>query len=458
MTSRFGRAVRSCRGTLLSLPCQIALGLGIASGVGSASMLPAELQCEYRVEPLGVDSPGPRLGWVLRPVDPAARGLTQTAYRILVASSPELLGKDRGDLWDSGKVASDRTNAVAYAGKPLRSNQAVVWKVRVWDGADTPCPWSAPASWTAGVFGPADWHAKWISAPESLKGNDNSTVLVRHEFAAKPGLKRATVNVCGLGQYEMTLNGGNVTKDVFTPGWTEYTKTCLYDTYDVTGLLREGKNAVGLLLGNGMYRVAKGGRYAKFQRSFGRLQAIAQIHLEYSDGTTDVVGTDERWRAGPSPMTFSSVYGGEDWDARLEQKGWDRADFDGSKWSPVDTLAGPGGALKGVGRGAPPVRAFEVHRPVGEKSVKPNVAIYDLGQNASHVTRFTVSGPAGSAVRVTPSELLTETGVLFRNNYNGRAFSQYTLTGTGKETYTAKFYYCGCRYLQVECLPADGGS
>ena len=120
---------------------------------------------------------------------------------------------------------------------------------------------------------------RWITAPASIKGNDNSTAVLRGEFSAKPGVKRATVNICGLGQYEMNLNGSNVTADLLTPGWTEYNKTCLYDTYDVTPLIHEGSNAVGILLGNGMYRVAKGGRYAKFERNIGPLQVLSLIHI-----------------------------------------------------------------------------------------------------------------------------------------------------------------------------------
>jgi hypothetical protein len=307
-----------------------------------------------------------------------------------------------------------------------------------------------------GVLAPTDWPARWVTAPESVKGEVNGTLLLRRDFAAKAGLKRATLNICGLGQYEVSFNGRAVTADVLTPGWTDFAKTCLYDTYDVTALLHEGPNAIGVLLGNGMYRVAKGGRYAKFERSFGPLQVMARIRLEYADGSVAFVGTDEQWRVGVSPMTFSSIYGGEDWDARLEQQGWDRAGFDAAKWLPVAFSPGPGGVLKGTSRSAPPVRTYGAHAPISRKEIQPGVFIYDLGQVAAHLTRFTVHGPAGSMVRVTPSELLNPDGAIFKNSYNGRAWNQYVLAGTGSETYTARFHYSGNRYLQVECLPAAG--
>jgi len=434
------------------------LCLAHADAATATALTPANLQCDYFENPRGIDSAQPRLDWVLQANDPTARGLAQSAYQILVASSSALLAQDKGDLWDSGKIMSDQMNQIIYAGQSLQSDEAVWWKVRVWDGAGNVSDWSSPAQWTMGVLNQADWGAKWITAPASLSGNNDSTFLLRCEFATKTGLKRATVNICGLGQYEMHLNGNNVTVDVLTPGWTEYTKTCLYDTYDVTSLVHDGPNAVGILLGNGMYRVAKGGRYAKFEKSFGPLQAIVRIRLEYQDGSVNIIGTDEHWHAGTSPMTFSSVYGGEDWDARMEQKGWDQAGFDETKWSLAEVSNGPGGELRGISRSAPPIRTFETQAAVSHHEIKPGVTIYDLGQAASHLTQFTVHGPAGSTVKVTPSELLNPDDSLFTNNYNGKAWSQYTLAGTGSESYTSRFYYCGDRYLQVECIPSkDGG-
>ena len=147
------------------------------------------------------------------------------------------------------------------------------------------------------------------------------TALLRREFTVKPGLRRATAFVCGLGQYEMTLNGVKAGDDLLAPGWTDYRKTCLYDTRDITALLRSGPNAVGLFLGNGMYNVS-GRRYTKFTGTFGSLKAIAQIRLEYTDGTTQTVVSDRVWQIAPGPITFSEVYGGENYDARLVEPGW----------------------------------------------------------------------------------------------------------------------------------------
>ena len=285
---------------------------------------------------------------------------------------------------------------------------------------------------------------------------DPQTLALRREFRVKDGLHRALVNVCGLGCYELSVNGAKVGDALFPPGWTKYDQTCLYDTYDITSMLREGGNALGLLLGNGMYNV-QGGRYKKFIGTFGPIQAIAQVRLEYADGTVEVVGTGPDWRITPGPITFSCVYGGEDYDARLEPAGWNRAGFDDGSWQSALPSAGPGGKLRGYSCASPPVRAFETLKPVKVTELRSGVKVYDLGQNTSMVPRIRVHGPAGSAVRIIPAELVKENGEVDRQSCgHGSAWWQYTLAGTGVEAWIPKFYYHGARYLQVECQAEKG--
>jgi alpha-L-rhamnosidase len=417
----------------------------------SAAVTPVQLRCEYAVDPLGIDGTHPRLFWQLAS---DARGQRQTAYQILAGSSLDRLRQDQGDLWDSGKVASDESVHIAYAGQPLGSSQQVFWKVRVWDRDGTVSPWSRPASWTMGVLGAGDWGASWIGA---RPGVSYETMLLRREFAVKRGLRRALAHVCGLGHYEMTLNGRKVGQDLLAPGWTKYDKTCLYDTHDIAPLLREGRNAVGILLGNGMYNV-KGGRYTKFKGSFGPLKAIGQLRLEYDDGSMELVGTDDGWHASPGPITFSCVYGGEDYDARREAQGWDQAGFDDSRWEPTVRVGGPGGRLVGHSCAAPPIRVFDVLKPVSIKPLRPGVMVYDLGQNAALMPRIGVRGPAGAAVKITPAELVHADGRVDRGSCGGgEAYWKYTLDGRGHQTYFPKFFYHGCRYLEVECPAAANG-
>ena len=409
-----------------------------------------ELRCEYREDPLGVDSPQPRLSWVLQS---AQRGEVQTGFQLLAASSLEKLASNQGDLWDSGRVKSSQTVNVSYAGRPLRSAQQVFWKARAWDKAGQPSAWSAPASWTMGLLAETDWQAKWIGASGS-----QATLLLRRDFTVKPGLRRAVVFVCGLGYYEMTINGGKVTDDLLTPGWSKYNKTCLYDTYDVTKSLKAGRNAIGLFLGNGMYNVQRvPGRYTKFTGSFGPQKAIAQLRLEFQDGSSEVVATDDQWRAASGPITFTSAYGGEDYDARLYQSGWDQPGFEAANWTPALVTNGPGGVLKGLSRGAPPIRGFDVFKPVKTKELKPGVTVYDFGQNASQMPAIIVHGPPGSMVKLWPSELVKSDGSADQSSTGRPAYCLYTLAGQGKETWSPRFYYSGYRWLQVECVAAPEG-
>ena len=419
------------------------------------------LRCEYRENPLGIDVAHPRLSWIIEDGGrkTEGRGQRQTAYQILVASTAALLAEGKGDLWDSGKVASDQSVLVEYQGKTLESWRPYHWKVRVWTTAGSggslftvySSDWSKPAVWTMGLLKPDDWQAKWIGAEMECP-----SLLLRSAFTVKSGLRRAVLAVCGLGHYELSLNGRKVSEDVLTPGWTKYNKTCLYDMYDVTGALRPGTNAVGLFLGNGMYNV-KGGRYVKFEGSFGPPKAIAQLRLEFADGTAETVLTDGRWRVHAGPVTFSNVYGGEDYDAQLEQRGWDQPGFSDAAWAAAVETKGPGGALKGLSCAAPPVRLFDTLKPVKATVTKPGVTLYDLGQNAAQIPFITVSGPRGSAVKLSPAEIIRKDNSIDQASIGGDISCTYRLDGSGKETWSPRFFYCGYRYLQVECIAASQG-
>jgi alpha-L-rhamnosidase len=416
---------------------------------GSPTITVTALRCEYAIDPLGVDTPSPRLFWQIAASRRAER---QTAYQVLVGSSLTMLARDDADLWDSGRVESDDTIQVPYAGRPLSSSQQVFWKVRAWDREGRPSPWSAPATWTMGVLAGEDWRgARWIRDRA-----DSETVLLRRTVRVRTGLRRALVHVSGLGQYELHVNGTRAGEDELAPGWTKYDRTCLYDTHDVTSLFRDGENALGLFLGNGMYRV-HAGRYTKFTGSFGPLMAILQLRLEYSDGTTDTVVSNGDWRTHAGPITFSSIYGGEDFDARLLQEGWDRSGFDETGWQPAGIAAGPGGVLKGLTSAAPPIRLFESLRLRAISRAGPR-AIYDTGQNVSLVIAATVHGPRGARIRITPAELLTPDGALDRESAGGGDVHwEYTLAGRGSETWRSHFFYHGSRFLQVDRLPASSG-
>ncbi len=430
--------------------CALVLFLNVVCCV-AGDLHPYDLRCEFEERPLGIDETNPRLSWKLQS---PKRGERQTAFQILAASSPQELGADEGDLWDSGKVDSTESFHVSYAGKPLASLQQVFWKVRVWDAAGRVSAWSSPGNFTMGMLRPSDWKAVWVQSPET----NHQTLLLRREFKVRPGLKRAVAVVCGLGQYELSFNGRKSGDAVLAPGWTKYDKTCLYDTHDVTRLLREGPNVIGIELGNGMYRVL-GGRYTKFKGSFGPLKAIAQLRIEYLDGTSETIITDEQWRVREGAITFSCVYGGEDFDARLEPLGWNQSGFDDSSWLPAQRAEGPGGELRGAMVSAPPIKAFESFTPISANVISNHITVYDLGQNASIMPRITIRGPAGAVVRIIPAELVRTNGAVDRGSVsqNRPGWWQYTLRGDRQETWFPKFFYHGARYLQVERMPGKEG-
>ena len=457
----------------------------------SNTSLAVDLRCNYWENPLGIDVPNPTLGWTLKALNSKMRGVDQSAYQVLVASSSELLTENVGDLWNSGKVKSNVMGQILYAGKPLQSNQKCWWKVKIWNEKGKKSAWSEPATWTMGLMSADDWKAKWISAAGAEKyaikytsarqdinlGRDfveyrkankpgpndpnYSSMLLRKEFDVQPELKRAVVHVCGLGQYELTINGKKVGDYLLAPGWTDYRFTALYDTYDVTEMLSKGENAMGLILSNGMYNIQFDSiRYVKLLNSYGPLMAKVQLHLEYSNGSTKDIGTDETWQVSPGPITYMNEYGGEDFDARLVEQGWGKASFKTSnRWFSPIVLPDPGIKLKGLSCAAAPVKVIEKMIPVKKTELKPNVWVYDLGQNTSFMPEIKVKGPKGSVVRITPSELLHPDGSIDRisasQHTHGPAWWQYTLNGDDSEYYFPKFFYQGSRYFQVELFPAE---
>jgi alpha-L-rhamnosidase len=442
--------ISKCLGAIGLIPLITLLGTPAVA----ANLRPTELRCEYAVNPLGIDVAQPRLSWKVVSTE---RGQKQTAYQIYVFSRADLIANPLSsspDLWDSGKVVSDETHLIRYGGTPIPSSEQAFWTVRVWDQDDQPSTWTGFQTWTMGLLATNDWKARWICAPAT-----SESLLLRKEFSVKPGLRRAIAHVTGLGQYEMSLNGKKVSADLLTPGWTDYNETILYDTRDITTQLREGANAVGLTLGNGMYHVERRNRFAKFTGSFGPQRAICQIELEYTDGSKELVITDESWRVHPGAITYNSIYGGEDFDARLYPTGWTEPGFDDATWKQAVAVVRPAGKLRGHSAATEPLRKIEVRDPFHIEKLSDTTFVYDFGQNASYMPRLRVSGQAGSTVRLIPAEVINADGSIQRSTMGstnrGLSWWQYTKATDEIEEWFPQFYYVGCRYLQAELIPPE---
>jgi len=421
----------------------------------AAALVPAGLRTEAQTDPLAIQTAQPRLSWILRAAGARDTGKAQSAYRILAASSEAALARDRGDLWDTGRVVSGRTIEIPYSGAPLHSGAQCFWKVRVWDEAGAASPWSAPARFGVGLE-PGDWKGRWIAAQRDGATPAPPMPLFRRAVRLEAAPARAIAYVSGLGQYELRINGRRIGERELAPGWTNYRKTVLYNAYDVTGALGAGDNAIGVMLGDGFFNVFESpNRYTKFTGTFGQPQLMVQIRIAGADGRTTDIASDGAWKTHPGPITFSHAYGGEDYDARLEPAGWDRAGFDDAAWSPAIAVGGPGGTL--AAEQNPPVEVARVYRPVSVTGPAPGVRVYDLGQNFSGWPRITVTGEAGATVKLIPGELLTAQGLVSQESSGGPQWFTYTLAGGGAaETWHPCFSYYGFRYVQVEITGRAG--
>jgi alpha-L-rhamnosidase len=432
--------------------------------LGMAAALPAraglqvgQMLCEYQEQPLGLDAAQPLLAWKLVADE---RDERQTAYQVIVASSLDNLARDVGDLWDSGKVASDATVQIRYAGRPLPSRQVCFWKARVWDKAGAASKWSPVATWEMGLLALPKWEAKWI-------GQNTNTVeqplpLFRREFTVTGKVRSARLYISGLGYAEARLNGAKVGDHHLDPGYTRYDKRVLYVTHDVTAQLAKGVNALGVMLGNGWYNVQSKAAWdfdAAPWRGAPRL--LASLQIDYADGHTEVIGTDDKWKCAAGPVLFNTIYGGESYDARLDQAGWDTAGFADQTWAAAQLVAAPKGQL--VAQALPPIRADKVLPVAKITEPQPGVFVFDFGQNLAGYAELSVRGPAGAAVKLKYTERLAKDGMVDQKDIathvirfgSNQVFQTdtYILKGQGKETWHSRFSYYGFQYVEVTGFP-----
>lgn len=588
--------------------------------VAHAAWRTARLRCELLENPIGLDRPRPRLSWVL---EAGRRGARQTAWQIIAATTPEKLARDDGDLWDSGKVKSNRSVHIPYSGRALGSGERCLWKVRAWDETDRVSAYSEPAFFEIALLHGFDRTAQWIGhrpeqpdrtrhsiedahwiwaddEPERAGGDRvffrrvfdipgsgsirsarlsiaassafdlwingewidppgeenkrwtgfnaidlgprlkagsnlialsvdrtgtsaedgllasldlllsrNATLVIgtdrqwraaatqqpdwadpacddarwseaferaafgasaldrvvtidrpapcahlRLGFTIEKSIVRARLFATARGVYEMRLNGQRVGTAHFAPGWTDYTQRIQYQTYDVTGLLARGPNALGAIVGDGWYAGAVGFFARRHHYGPYPLGLLAQLQIEFTDGSSSTITTDERWTASGGPILSSDFLSGEVYDARREMPGWDRAGFDRSAWKAVTVLEKPTAAL--VAQCAPAVEKVLEIEPVAVTHPAPGEALFDMGQNMVGWVRLTVRGEAGDRVTLRFAEVVDKDGRIYTDNLRGAACTDtYILKGGGIEIFEPRFTYHGFRHVEVTGLRAE---
>jgi len=431
-----------------------------------------KLLVEYDPSPIAMDDSHPRFTWIM---DLEGRGHSQTGYHILVASVMEKLDANIGDMWDSGMRNSDQSAQVTYDGLPLESNREYFWKVRIRDETGKMHPYGKTATFNTGLFNDEDWTADWIgrgdpdevvsdieafvlgSVSEMVRNanTEPGSPLFRREFRIDKKIRRARIFIAGLGLYELRLNGKKVGQYVLAPSRTDFRQRILYDTYDVTSELNSGINAIGIMLGNGWFNGQK--KYWGWQMQwYGSPRALLQLDIEYEDGSKSRIVTDNSWKSSWGPITFNCLFDGEQYDARLEQEGWDRSGFNDNSWVPVNLVPAPGGKLASSLH--EPGLVTQIIKPISVYEPKPDTFVFDLGQNIAGWVKLKVDGPEGTMIKLRFAEQIHPDGMIDPSSSRAaRQEDHYILKGVGHEVYEPRFTYHGFQYIEVTGYPGKPG-
>jgi alpha-L-rhamnosidase len=465
-----------------------------------------DLRCEYTVNPQAIDNRQPLLSWIMKS---DTRGDRQTAYRIIVASSPELLNNDTGDIWDSGKTQSNESVHIIYNGKSLIASKRYYWKVRIWNKDGKPSGWSDKAYWSVGLLSAEDWKgSKWIAFKDNtiwkkewqnhketelqnltskgwpwLTGMDNTifalyenanpkydpSPLFRKDLSIEKKIKSAFLYICGLGYYEAFINGKKVGDHVLDPAWTNYEQRSMYSTYDVTDLLQQGENTLGAMLGRGQYNPLCNDVWGLYKSAWvDQPKLIALMSIEYNDGSVSNIITDNTWKTSGGPVIYDDTRYGELYDARLEQPGWDTPEFDDSEWKKASEVINNTSLVSQM---MPPIRCFEEIKPKKTIVRNDNETIFDLGEYISGWADVKLTGLEGAKVLIeyceTPSDSVLAPNLppsrfdydikdkhyatFYDKGINVRQQNGYILKGQGIETISCLFSYKAFRFIRVTC-------
>lgn len=421
-----------------------------------ASITVGDLRCELLENPIGIDLPHPRFSWRLFADN--ERNVNQTSYHILVASSQENLAQNIGDVWDSGVINSDQSQWVSYNGKQLKSNQFYYWKVRVQTNKGE-TTWSSQAHWSMGLLNENDWKSRWIGIDQAMPWDSEtqfsrlSARYLRTEFDVNKTVKRAVVHIAGLGLYELFLNGERVGDQVLAPAPTDYNKTILYNSYDVTSMLQTDKNAIGVTLGNGRYYTMRQNFKPYKIADYGYPKMRLTLIVEYSDGTKSSIVSDEKWKLmADGPILTNNEYDGEEYDARKELTGWNSPGYDDSSWQQAARVAIPIGTLRAQMMEG--MKVVDSVKPVSITQLSDGKHILDMGQNMVGWIKFNLAADRGDSIQLRFAETLQEDGNIYvRNLRDAKVTDIYWFKGEGVEAWAPRFVYHGFRYVEITGFP-----
>ncbi|WP_258105759.1 alpha-L-rhamnosidase [Marinoscillum sp. MHG1-6] len=403
------------------------------------------LKSEYKCNPLGLSTPSPRLSWE---VVTDERGWKQRAYRITASTSSSLDTETL--IWDSGRLESDQSIHVEYAGSQLTSGQRVYWGVEVWDENGKSAKSHETAFWEMGVLDVFEWKANWITYPWGNNISESSaSPFFRKSFGVEKEIKSARIYAAALGLYELELNGEKVGNEVFTPGWTNYHQRIQYQVYDVTKQLAQGENVVGAVLGDGWYR-GHYGWWENNRNTYGdTIALLLQLEIEYIDGTGLMVISDESWKTSKGPILKSDIYDGETYNANLELTGWSTSKYSDNNWQRAKTYAHSKEVL--VSSEGDPVRRIQEIKPIDVFLTPKGEQVFDLGQNMVGWVRLQISGQKGQTIVLRFAEVLDQEGNFYTDNLrNIECTDRYILKGAGLEVYEPKFTFHGFRFVMIE--------
>ncbi|MEJ7913236.1 MAG: family 78 glycoside hydrolase catalytic domain, partial [Chitinophagaceae bacterium] len=443
---------RPRKGSVLLFVSLCFLSLSSAAQLPEKPPGPVDLRCEYLIDPLGVDEEAPRLLWKL---SDHRRGARQTAYEIFVGTDSNFLGKQGIHLWHSGKITSS-ASLVSYAGKKLSNTTRYYWTVKLWGKDGLPYKAQPMAYFETGIGKNAYWKGAWIS--DGAGTDVKPAPYFRTTFETRKKVRSARAYIAAAGLYELYINGTRAGDHRLAPAYTRFDRRTLYLTYDVTGSLQQGRNAIGVVLGNGWYNHQSTAVW-DFHRAPWRARPVfcMDLHITYEDGSKETISTGKNWKTSTGAITFNSIYTAEHFDASRDLRGWSTATYDDKGWKDIFYRAAPSQNV--VSQQMHPIRNTEEIKTRSMQRFSDSLYVFHLGRNIAGVSRLTVTGAAGTTLRLKHGERLYPNGrvdlsnidVHYRPTGTDDPFQTdiITLAGRGEESFMPHFNYKGFQYVEV---------